>query len=210
MAKSRDGMRPSFLTRRTVLASAVMTPLTPPSLSSGDWTSRAEPDPVLTLWQEWQQAQAEAEACRAKWQGLESTLFRTVGFPSVPVAAPDDGSIVHVIAHDDIEDLLGDAGETAALRARLHADLASHQARWNGAAASLQFDTAEAQYDAADARAAVLGETLLKTPAGTIAGIAAKLALVITIGEPSAHDQQFPWRHLREVLADLRRLAGRD
>jgi hypothetical protein len=193
---------PSFaLTRRAVLAGAVASPLIPAS-------SHRSVDPVLTLWQEWREAHADAEAWRFKWQKLEVLLFRTIGFPRVAVPLPDDASSVYVIDHDQIDELLGARGETAALRARLHAELTSRQARWEAAAASVQFDAIEARHDAADTRAAAVSEAVFKTPAGSMAGVAAKLALVVTLGQPSAQDEQFPWPHLRNVLADIRRLAA--
>lgn len=207
MAKSKDSTSPSSLTRRTLLAGAAAAPLAPAPVFSESLTGGCERDPVLALWQQWREAQAEAEAWRVRWQKLERLLFRTVGFPRVAVPAPGDRA-TYVIDHDDIEDLLGDAAETAALRERLHANLASHQARWDAAATSVQFAAVEVQYDAADVRAEALSDTISRTPAGSVAGVAAKLALVVAFGQPSEHDDQFPWPHLRSALADLHRLAA--
>lgn len=201
MAKSWSRMRSLALTRRAVLAAAIASPLTPD-------LSRGPVDPVLALWQDWREAHADAEAWRFKWQKLEALLFRTVGFPRVAVPLPGEASSVYVIDHEEIDDLLGDRAETAALRARLHAELTSHRERWEAAAAAVQFAGIEAQHDAADARATTVSETIFKTPAGSIAGVSAKLALIITLGQPSSCDEEFPWPHLRSVLSDIRRLAA--
>ncbi len=211
MAKAKDTTSPPSISRRKVFAGVAAVPLMPdPALSRGQ-TCQGETDPVLTLWQEWRQADAEAEARYAKWQKLELQLFKTVGSPCVPVPTADDEFTIYVINHDGIEDLLGDAPETAAMREHLHASLASHQARWDNAAAAIEFDTVAAQYRAADERAEALREKIFKTPARTPAGIAAKLALVVATGQSLAElaeVDEFPWLPLRCVLADLLGLAA--
>ncbi len=206
MAKSKDTTNPSSPSRRAVLAgeaAAVLTPATPAQAAVIPENS----DPVLALWQDWHARYTQAEAHTIAWQKLESLLFRTVGFPIVTVPIPGEEP-VEVSDREEIDDLLGTEPETQALRARLHAELAAHQARWDEATAALQMEEMEERRDAAHRHAEAMIDPLFKAPAGTLAGVAAKLTFILTFGQPSPHEAEFPWPQLRSVLADLQRLAN--
>ena len=123
------------------------------------------------------------------------------------VALPG-GDSFQVIDHESIDDLLGCTNETRALRKQLHADLAAHQARWDAAAEVLGLGDLNERQDAAHQRAEAVAEPLLKAPARSLAGVAAKLTLILELGQPSPQEQEFPWPQLRSALADLRRLAS--
>ena len=60
---------------------------------------------------------------------------------------------------------------------------------------------------AAGARALDLLEQFSETPAASLAGVAAKLGVVLTEGQPSEDDAEFPWPQLRSVLEDIVRLG---
>jgi hypothetical protein len=205
MAKPKNTTTPSAFGRRALLAGGVATLVTPTTPSDG-LPAPHEPDPVLALWRDWRKLYAEAEAHLIKWLKAESLLVRTVGFPIVTVEVPS-GDSFQVTDHESIEDLLGRTAPTKALRRRLHADLAAHQARWDAAAVAVGFDDLDARQDAARERADAVAQPLLKAPAGSLTGIAAKLTLILELGQPSPQDEEFPWPQLRSALADLQRLA---
>jgi hypothetical protein len=206
MVRATSTARPSALSRRAALAGSAATLLTP-ATSSRHASILGEADPVLALWQRWRKLYDEAEVHRAKWLKAESLLFRTVGFPTVTVRVPGERP-VRVTDPDAIDDLLGTTPEARALREQLRADLAAHQRRWDEAVAALGFDELEERQDAAHRRAEAMTEPLFATPAGSLAGVAAKLALVLELGQPSPRDREFPWPQLRSALDDLQRLAS--
>ncbi len=208
MAKADDSTNPPTLTRRTLfLAGAAITPATLTPMFLHGATSGQEPDPILALWQEWWNTDAEAAAFDKKWFRLEEALYRTPG--PVRLALPSlDEEIEYATEHGDIEDHLGDEPETAAQRNRLHAELVALQARWDEAAAAIGFDDVAAKREAAEARAKELREAIFQTPAQNLAGVAAKLALVVVYGQPGPDYDEFPWPELRGVLGDFRRLAA--
>ncbi|HEV2503717.1 MAG TPA: hypothetical protein VGV39_11615 [Mesorhizobium sp.] len=49
---------------------------------------------------------------------------------------------------------------------------------------------------------------LSQTPAVSLAGVAAKLDVVLGEGQPSEDDDEFPWPLIRSALADLIRIGG--
>jgi hypothetical protein len=205
MAEAKNTTSPSIIDRRALLAGGgalLVAPKAPPRGASAP----ERPDPVLALWQDWRKLYAEAEIHCRRWQQVESLLFRTVGFPSVRVDVPG-GESFQAQDHRSIEDLLGRAPETRARRNRLHAKLRAHRRRWEAAAAALRLDELDRRQEAAYREAEAMVGPLFEAPAGTLAGVAAKLTLVLRLGEPSPRAPEFPWPQLRSALADLQRLA---
>lgn len=60
----------------------------------------------------------------------------------------------------------------------------------------------------AAAREQELLERVARTPALSLAGIAAKLSVIVTEAENNTDLADFPVAHVRSALADLRRLIG--
>ena len=183
MAEADNTTTPSPTSRRALLAGGAAL-LLAPATPSHALPASGEADPVLARWRDWHALNAEAEIHFTAWQKAESLLFRTIGFPKVAVPRPGEGP-VQATDDDEIEDLVGTAPETEALRARLHADLAAHQVRWQEAAAACGLDALEQRQDAAYRRAEALTGPVFAVPAGSLAGIAAKLALILHLGQPS-------------------------
>lgn len=204
MAQARDTAGRSAPSRRALLAGGAAVLLAPaaPSRAIPD---AGQADPVLVLWQEWQRLDAEAETRRRAWQNVETLLFRIADLRKARAAMPGDGS-APTIDGKSIDALLGTASETQALRAQLHAGLAARRPRWPKAAARHLADL-EQQYAAADDKADAASARLFGAPAASLAGVAAKLTLVLELGQPAPREQGFPWPQLRSALADLQRLA---
>ncbi|MEI9406996.1 hypothetical protein [Mesorhizobium argentiipisi] len=133
------------------------------------------------LWRKWQDADAETQRLCGQQQCLERKLIETVGFPCATIQSLD-----------------GDKAE---------ADFSAHQARWDAADRELGYSAAlQAEREAAG-RAADLLEALARTPATSLAGVAAKLDAVLREGQPSEDDPEFPWPQIRSVLEDVIRIG---
>ncbi|MCG7508628.1 hypothetical protein [Mesorhizobium retamae] len=82
------------------------------------------------------------------------------------------------------------------------------QAHWDAVDKEIGYSaTLRAEREAAD-RAGELFQILSKTPASSLAGVAAKLHGVLREGGSSKDDPEFPWPQLRSALNDILRLAG--
>jgi len=192
------------LSRRALLGGATVLPI-----GTADARPRgASSDPVLGLFQEWRTLDAELDAWQDDWQKKEGVLLRTVGIPRVLVPVPGKAEPVSACEPAEIDELLEDVPGTEELRQRLHREFEAHRRRWEIAAAAIGLGPVEERVNLAWDRWDSLTETIWQTPAGSLAGIAAKLAMVLSAGQSRSDDDEFPWPPLRSVLADLQRLAN--
>jgi hypothetical protein len=192
------------LSRRTLLGGATVLPIGAADARRRGSTS----DPVLDLFQEWRTLDAELDAWQDDWQKKEGVLLRTVGIPRVLVPVPGRAEPVSACEPAEIDELLEDVSGTEELRQRLHREFAAHRRRWEIAAAAIGLGPVEERVNLAWDRWDILTETIWQTPAGSLAGVAAKLAMVLSTGQSRSDDSEFPWPPLRSVLADLQRLAN--
>jgi len=203
MADSDDSTHLSTLSRRALLGGATVLPI-----GAADARRHGNSDPVLDLWQEWRALDAELDAWQDDWQRKEGVLLRTVGIPRVLVPVPGQAEPVSACEPAEIDGLLDDVPGTEALRERLHREFAAHRRRWEMAAAAIGLGPVEERVNLAWDRWDTLTETIWQTPAGSLAGVAAKLAMVLAIGQSRSDDEEFPWPPLRSVFADLQRFAS--
>lgn len=75
------------------------------------------------------------------------------------------------------------------------------------AAAAIGLGPVEERVNLAWDRWDALTETVWQVPASTLAGPAAKLAMMLSIGQSRCDDEEVPWPPLHSVLADLQRLG---
>ncbi|WP_052120429.1 hypothetical protein [Inquilinus limosus] len=204
MADSDDSTTLPALSRRALLGGATILPIG----AADAGLHRGSSDPVLDLWQEWRALDAELDAWQDDWQRKEGVLLRTVGMPRVLVPVPGRAEPVSACEPAEIDELLEDEAGTEALRERLHREFAAHRRRWETAAAAIGLGPVEARINLAWDRWEALMGSVWQTPARSLAGIAAKLSMVLSIGQSRSDDEEFPWPPLRSVLADLRRFAG--
>lgn len=204
MADPNDNTTLSGLSRRDLLGGATVLPI-----GAVDARRRgASTDPVLDLFQEWRALDAELDAWQDDWQKKEGVLLRTVGIPRVLVPVPGKAEPVSACEPAEIDELLEDVPGTEELRQRLHREFAAHRHRWEIAAAAIGLGPVEEHVNLAWDRWDTLTETIWQMPAGSLAGVAAKLAMVLSAGQSRSDDDEFPWPPLRSVLADLERLAN--
>jgi hypothetical protein len=203
MTDSDDSMALSSISRRTMLRLGLLGPMAPNADADVSGADR-----ILEIWQAWRQVNAELNARLRDWQRKEATLLRTVGLPHVRVPISTQPEPEMAYSPEQIDRLLEGSPRSAALRSTLHAAFAAHRDRWECAAASIGFEAAEAKIDAIQEEWDALTRVMGETPAGSFEGIAAKLLMVLTVGQTCPDDSEHPWPALRSVLSDLQRLAG--
>lgn len=204
MADSDDTTTLPALSRRDLLGGATVIPI-----GTADARRRgANSDPVLDLFREWRALDTELDAWQDDWQKKECVLLRTVGMPRVLVPVPGKAEPVSACEPAEIDGLLEDVPGTEELRQRLHREFAAHRRRWEIAAAAIGLGPVEEHVNRAWDRWDTLTETIWQTPAGSVAGVAAKLAMVLSAGQSRSDDGEFPWPPLRSAFADLQRLAN--
>ncbi|PWB80731.1 MAG: hypothetical protein C3F11_17130, partial [Methylocystaceae bacterium] len=176
------------------------------ALPSGKSAGGAPSDPALQLWRSWQANHTQVVALTRQWQRIETQLIHSVGVPEVTIriSRDEEPKIAHSV--DEIEKLLADGPEIE--RETLIAAFEEQQRRWDEAAAELGFDAVDAELESALDKERGFTASVPTTKAASLPGVAAKLAIVIQLGEPSPKDTEFPWPELRSALADLARLAS--
>lgn len=193
--------RRSKATTRTELAAAAR--LLSASLSDG----RSE-DPLISLWQDWRETFASSKQLCCEAQRLERKLVEKIGFPRVEIPLNDhERSSVSATDPRQIDWVLGKAPATRALRRRLKRDLAAAQARWDAEAAAIGLTSAVQREAAADRRVDELLKAASRTPAGSITGVIAKLAIATEWSELEPEADGYPWDFIRGVLSDLTTLT---
>ncbi|WP_342242244.1 hypothetical protein [Inquilinus sp. OTU3971] len=203
MTDSDDTTTLPALSRRDLLGGATILPI-----GAADGQGRgASSDPVLDLFHEWRVLHAELDAWQEDWQKKEGVLLRTVGMPRVLVPVPGKVEPVSACEPAEIDELLEDLPGTEELRQRLHREFEAHRRRWEMAAGAIGLGQVEERVDLAWDRWGAITETIWQTRAGSLAGAAAKLAMVLSAGQSRSDDDELPWPPLRSVLADLQRLG---
>lgn len=164
------------------------------------------PDPALVLSQAWVEAHDRTLALCLRQQQLEAQLATSVGFPSTSIVLPDGGER-EVSSLEDLEHVLGPSTVEESSRVEAAEALADHWSRWRAKDAKLGYSaTKEAEQQAAEKEQLLLDELAI-TPARTIAGVIAKLAVVLRDVEDNRDASDFPLPHIRSVLEDLTRVT---
>lgn len=166
----------------------------------------AAPDPVLVLSQAWVEAHARTLALCFRQQQLEAELANSVGFPSANIIMPDGGDR-EMSSSEGLQDVLGPMVIEEIGRVEAAEALADHWAQWRAKDAELGYSaTKEAEQQAADKEQLLLVK-LANTPACTIAGVIAKLAVFLRDVEDNRDASDISLPHIRSVLEDLTRVT---
>lgn len=165
-------------------------------------------DPLVLLWQEWRETYSSSKRLCREAQRLERELAERIGFPRVEIPLTDAGR-PSVSASDarQIDQVLGKTAATRSLRSRLKRDLAAAQARWDAEAAAIGLTSAVQREAAADRRVDELLKAASRTPARSITGVIAKLAIATEWSELEPEADGYPWDFIRGVLSDLTTLT---
>ena len=208
MADSETSTSLSTVTRRMLLAGT--------TLVTAAWTinsfgrspkNRSGPDVALQLWFEWNAAYLHTSKLCCKQQDLETHLVGMIGFPRAEVYLPEENRHVSLHSHDKIEEFVGDDPSKAAIRAVAEDELEAHQERWDVADRELGYSVAKQAEATAARREKELIETLMTTPAASLAGVAGKLDAILREGESSIDCPDFPWPFIRSTLVELVRIG---
>jgi hypothetical protein len=174
------------------------------------FSSEFLPDQALSLWQEWRSAhEATTMFCR-KQQRLETELLEKVGFPRVLVPIQGQPGPAPIFSAIELEKVFEAGKVPRSLRDKVEADLASQQAQWDAADATVGFSAAKRDEERSATRENELAELLLATPAQSLAGVCAKMRVILANGQWCDDCPEFPWPQLRVVLDDLARIGGVD
>jgi hypothetical protein len=165
----------------------------------------AATDPALLLSQAWIEAHARTLTLCRRQQQLESELAISIGFPAAKIILPD-GSEREVSSLEDLQEVSDTTTDKQTSRIEAEA-LADHWSRWQAKDAELGYSaTKEAEQQAAEKEQILLDE-LARTPARTIAGVIAKLAVILREVEDNHDASDFPLPHIRSALEDLTRVT---
>ncbi|GLS16994.1 hypothetical protein GCM10007874_00090 [Labrys miyagiensis] len=137
---------------------------------------------------------------------METELARTVGFPSVTFDAPELPQPVRIASLQTLDELAMRVPSIRQAQAFLAAELHAHRARWDEADRRLGYSAALQQEVAAYTDEARFAERLLSVDAISIAGVAAKIDILIETEAPSETCDEFPWPALRKIRSDLIRI----
>lgn len=174
-------------------------------------SDQRDTDPLIALWQDWRETFASSQRLCQEAQRLERELAERIGFPrvEVPLEDPEHPPVVATAARQ-IDRLLGTAPAARSLRRRLKRDLAAAQARWDAEAAAVGLTSAMEREAAADRRVGEILKSASRTPARSIPGVIAKLAIAAEWGELEPGADGYPWDFIRGALADLTALTARE
>ena len=204
MVDSENSTSLPFVSRRELLSGLAATPAVRAAHAA---IGRVEPtDPIVSLLREWQRLHAHASGLCRHWQEMETRLVRTVGFPQVFIPLSDGSCEIGAQSHLDIDRAVGASVCSREISAALHAELATHQSRWDVEAERLGFDDAKRQECEAWDEESEAAQSIFRSKAATLAGIEIKLALMMELCSAFASDPEFPLPQLSSTLADVRRL----
>ncbi len=158
-------------------------------------------DPALPKWNMWQQAYKEFCQISRLQQHLETEMLRTVGEPFIEIDVPGEKP-AKVKSERDIE-LFLPGPELEEARENAKEALKKHYALRDVADKLSGYSRALAAEDIASGREQAAARALWETQARSLEGIIAKLHVLITLGVLEPDCDEFPWKPLRSVLADL-------
>ncbi|WP_136617008.1 MULTISPECIES: hypothetical protein [Mesorhizobium] len=208
MTDSDNSTTPPLVTRRRMLVGTAiaLAGSKRKAFAGTDLEIDLSADPAIAAWGKWQAAHQRTERLCRQQQRLERKLAETVGFPCTTVRL-HDGENARLYSLEALTEMLDIAPAESAVRGKAEADFAAHQAHWDAADREIGYSaTLRAEREAAD-RAEDLLELLSKTPAASLAGVAAKLDAVLREGQSSQADTEFPWPQIRSAFDDIGRIS---
>lgn len=177
------------------------------SLELGATASEGTVERVIFLWRDWIATHRKVERLCRTQQRLERRLVAALGFPRVEISA-DRKQPVAAFTADEIDFLLGGGAENASARREAKAVLRERQQAWDAMDERLGYSRARRAEAEAEAHLDKLAKALWAEPVQSIAGIVAKLHLVLLRYEDEGPRDEPPWPQIRSILTDLTSLNG--
>ena len=208
MADSEISMSLSRPSRRDLLSAALATV----GGSSFNSSAAAAPqdggttDAAIGAWKGWRAAHRRTLSLCRKQQRLESELAQTVGFPQAVLAADELPSPMRIASLRQFDQLAADLPSLCSWRAEIAEALRAHQQRWDDADRVIGYSVARQQEEAASDEEERLIAGLFAADASSLAGLSAKLDVLIAVGADGAEGRHFPWPELRRIRRDVARL----
>jgi hypothetical protein len=174
--------------------------------NSGVVSIRRE-DMSFSLWSGWYSIHSEACRLGRTQSRLEMKLLSIASTPRVelrlsgkdlPLVASTDDEIDRLLARDD----------NRVARSSAKAQLTARRNVWDEADAKIGFSAAKQAEEAAMTLNEEAASRLLGSQALSMAGAIGKLHALISVGQPSAETDEFPWPQLRLLLLDMIRMAN--
>lgn len=160
-------------------------------------------DLAIVLCETWHATHDATLALCRKQQRMETHLIRTIGFPYAQVRF---GTGEQMVVHSVERVIAALPPGQEALLTKAIAEIASHQARWDAADKEMGYSqTQSLERHSAETEQSLL-DSLTSTPASSMAGVSAKLGVILREGQGREEPADFPWPHIRSVLQDLVRL----
>ncbi len=209
MADSEISTSLSRPSRRDVLSAALLSvggtsfnssPVAPPQDDSAT-------DAAVLAWKAWRAAHRRTLALCRKQQRLESELARTIGFPQAVLGAAELPSPVRIGSLRQFDELAVDVQSLRNRRAEVAALLRAHQQRWDDADRAIGYSVTRQEEAAASAEEERLIAGLFAADACSLAGLSAKLDVLLAVGAEGAEGRHFPWPELRRMRRDVARLV---
>jgi hypothetical protein len=163
-------------------------------------------DPALVLWLEWKAICLEVEKLNRKQHYIEINLAQNIGYPFASIYLPGETERFTVFSLGQIREILGDDPGMTEIWTKAEDELAAHQALWDAADAKLNGPALKQQIARAQDSEETLVDALTDMPAMTMAGVAAKLDVVLREGESWEDSSDFPWPQIRSALDDMIRI----
>jgi hypothetical protein len=209
MVDSDHSMSLPVVTRRQLLTGA--TGLALPAhmqaaTAQGSGAGPVNSDDAVVAWRQWRNAHARTLRLCRRQQRLENELLARIGFPMVILPERQAGKgATAAFSTAEIEAFFDD-NSLACRQAK--AELTTHQAGWNAATVECGYMTALQDEAAAEQHEQALAANLFAKSASTLAGIQAKLDVMLRQAPCGSDDQEFPWPQLRAVSRDVANLVS--
>ncbi|CAI2936495.1 hypothetical protein [Aminobacter niigataensis] len=168
-------------------------------------------DPCVVLLQDWEQAHHMAVVLCRLQQRLETRIRNTLRFPGVSGESGGDTAKAAAEAQGQAADNPAPGNDSVSGNmSAMSATQADQQRRWD----ALDVEVGYSRVRAAEMQAVEAEEEILAavaaTPAQSLAGVIAKLKIIVGGGETAEETSAFPWPQIQSVLADLKDLGESD
>lgn len=162
-----------------------------------------EADPVLAKAKTWRSAYAEHLRWVKEQGRLETALVQRIGFPGIDVEVPGKPTPAFVQDVETLHLLLGKGAASKAAERELKAALKT----WKDEAARCGYSDAKKREKLTGQAAENYAADVLRTKARSLAGVLAKLDVLLELDAPGPAVGEQPWPALRLLRADLQRIA---
>jgi len=168
-------------------------------------------DPCVVLLQDWEQAHHMAVVLCRLQQRLETRIRNTLALPGVSGESGGDTAKAAAEAHGQAADNPAPGNDSVSGNmSAMSPTPAAQQRRWDALDVEVGYSRVRAaEMQAVEAEEEIL-DAVASTPAQSLAGVIAKLKIIVGGGKNAEETSAFPWPQIQSVLADLKDLGESD